>query len=83
MKFATIKKMESEIADFNKREQLDGDITVFSQGEELFLENLGIHKINNISEILYMGTKSANSFRVKFESSDNTIKIIETKFSRA
>jgi len=82
MNFSSVKEMEATIASYTNVEQLEGDISFMSQGVRIFLENLGTSTNMGANEAIYMGRETADSLRVRFEGSGNSIKVIEIKLTR-
>jgi len=82
MRFETIKKMEAEIKNVTTRDELHTDIKVMSQGVEIFMEFITEGKRDGAFEAIYMGTETADSYRIRFEEVGNDIKVIETSLSR-
>lgn len=82
MKFETVRKMESEIAGFTHKNQLDGDISFMSQGKEIFLKNIGSSINTGATETIYMGTETADCLRVRYETDGENIKVIQTHLTR-
>jgi len=82
MKFETVRKMESEIASFTYKDQLEGDILFKSQGKEIFLENLGSSINTGATETIYMGTKTVDCLRVRYETNGENIKVVQTNLTR-
>ena len=82
MKFETVIKMESEIAGYTTKDQLEGDIRFMSQGKQIFLENLGSSANTGAFETIYMGQETADCLRVRYEVNGNNIKVIQTNLTR-
>ncbi len=82
MKFESVKAMETAIAGFTNVDQLVGDITVTSQGEVLFLENIGSNANTGATETIYIARDTVDSLGVRFDGSGSSIKVTKTHLTR-
>lgn len=82
MKFSTIKEMDTKLKEITDKSLLEEDITVMSQGVEIFLQYIGEGSNTDGKAISYMGTTTADNMRVKFTETPTGIEVYEVKVVR-
>lgn len=82
MKFNSAKEMEETIKGFTKKEQLNEDIIVNLDGNDVEMPKIAESENTGAFEAMWMGTKTVDSLRVRFELDGNNIKVIETHITR-